>query len=136
MTAIPHTSSTFLRRALQGNAGFSALSALLFILAAKPVGIFLGPVPPWMLVGAGIGLLGYAAWLWHNAGRPEVNRLGAMLAVAGDLLWVGGSAAALLYANVLGLTRGGMWAVAIVAEVVLVFAVLQFLGLRKLRRIA
>ena len=133
MQAITATSSNLLRRALQGNAVFSTLSGAAFILGAKPIAAFLGPVPPAALVVVGLGLIGFAIMLTRNSMRDAINHTEAGLAVAGDLLWVLGSGAAVLYANALGLTRGGMWAVILVADVVLLFAILQFLGLRKLR---
>lgn len=128
------TTTNLLRRALQGNAAFSTVSGLAFIFAAKPLAAFLGPVPPAALVGTGLGLLAFAAGLLRNSLRTDISRVEAWLAVAGDLLWVVGSGTAVMSANVLGLTRGGTWAVVLVADVVLLFAVLQYLGLRKLRR--
>ena len=133
MSTSPATSSTLLRRALQGNDAFSTVSGILFIIAAKPIAAFLGPVQPWMLVGAGVGLLGFAAWVAHNSLRDLLSALETRMIIAGDLMWVAGSLAAVLYANALGLTRGGTWAIILIADVVLLFAVLQFLGLRKLR---
>lgn len=131
-TAVTPT-STLLRRALQGNAAFSSVCGLLFILAAKPIAAFLGTVPPVLVLITGVSLLGFAAGLARNSLRDRISLTEAKIAVAMDLMWVGGSAVAALFANALGLTRPGTWAVVIVADVVLLFAVLQFLGVRRHR---
>lgn len=131
----PNSTSTLLRRALQGNAVFSTVSGILFIAAAKPVGAFLGPVPPWLMVATGVSLLLFAARLVHNSVRSMVSVTEAKAAVVMDMVWVVGSGLAVVFANGLGLSRPGTWAIVIVADVVLVFAVLQFLGVRRVSRV-
>ncbi len=134
MSVMQHsTSSTLLRRALQGNAAFSAVSGVSFIVAARPLAAFLGSVPPWLMVVTGVSLLFFAAGLVHNSARERVSLMEAKLAVAMDMAWVLGSGLAILFANALGLTRPGTWAIVVVADVVLVFAILQGLGLRRQR---
>ena len=133
MTSTP--SPTLLRRALQGNAVFSTLSGALFILAARPIGAFLGgSIPAWLLVATGVSLLLFAAGLAHNSRREMVSLTEAKIAVGMDMAWVMASVLAVVFANALGLSRPGTWAVIGVADVVLVFAVLQTLGVRRHRR--
>ncbi len=67
--------------------------------------------------------------------RDAIDRAAAVIAVALDVGWVLGSAVLLLL-PLTTLTATGWWAIAIVAETVAVFAVLQFLGLRTSRQAA
>jgi hypothetical protein len=124
-------SSTLLRRALRANGAFSAVSGLILILAAGPLATLLGLAESSILIGVGVSLLVYAVGLFRNARRETINRVEATIAVVLDVAWVAGSAV-VIFAGVL--TTTGNWVVAIVADVVLLFGVLQFYGLRRLRR--
>lgn len=124
-------SSTLLRRALVANALFSGASGVILALGARPLAAFLGLDNALYLIVTGVLLLLYAADLLYVATRPTVNRTAAWLAVALDLLWVTGSAAILL-GGWLSLTTAGKWAVGIVAELVFLFALFQYLGIRRL----
>ncbi|MCG8405459.1 MAG: hypothetical protein MI923_09700 [Phycisphaerales bacterium] len=121
----------FLRRSLLSNAVFSTVSGLSFIAAAKPISSLIGLSHPGILIGIGVSLLVFAAGLVANAKRQAINVTEAWLAVVLDVTWVAGSVVVLL-AGVLSTT--GNWAVAIVADVVFLFAILQFVGLRRMRR--
>ena len=118
---------SLLRRALRGNALFSALSGLTLLVAAGPLAPVLG-VPGLALRVVGAVLLPFAVGLWLNARRATVVRAEAWLAVALDLAWVGGSVA-LIGAELWPLETAGVVAVIAVAAVVLGFAGLQALGL-------
>jgi hypothetical protein len=83
------------------------------------------------LTALGIGLLGYAGWLLWNARREKIKIVDAWIAVILDMVWVAGSYA-LLFA--VRLSSGGKWAVALVAELVFLFGVMQWLGLRRIGR--
>jgi hypothetical protein len=121
--------SSLLRRALQANGVFSALSGVILLLASGRIATLVGiDQPLWLL---GLLLLSFAAWLFRNARRAVLNQAEAWLAVAFDVAWVIGTAT-LIFAGVFSTT--GNWLVTLVGDVVLLFAVLQFLGLRKLRR--
>jgi hypothetical protein len=68
------------------------------------------------------------------AARSEpVNTGIARFAVYADLAWVVGSAV-LIFANLVPFTTAGKWTIAIIADVVLVFAILQYVGLRRVAR--
>lgn len=124
------TKPDLLRRALQANGAFSALSGVILIIAAKPLSILLGLTMPSILIGVGISLLIYAASLFRNARRATINQAEAWIAVILDTGWVAGSAV-LIFAGVL--TTTGNWIVAIVAGIVLFFGLLQFYGVRQMR---
>lgn len=128
--------SQLLRRTLQANGLFSGLSGLLLLLAASPVAQLLVPPAPLpdaalILRGIGLGLLLYAGFLFYTAGQEPLNRTFAWEAVILDVLWVAGSAL-LLFSGWAPFSTEGKWAVALVADVVAVFAILQVIGIRRL----
>ena len=125
------TKSNLLRRALQANGVFSALSGIILIVAAKPLSTRLGLTLPSILIGVGVSLLVYAAGLFRSGRRETINQVEAYLAVILDAAWVVGSAV-VIFAGVL--TTTGNWVVAIVADVVLLFALLQIYGLRQMQQ--
>jgi len=92
---------------------------------------FLGLPSSVSLAPLGIGLLGYAGWLLWNARREKIKIVDAWIAVALDMVWVVASCALLLAVRFSG---GGKWVVALVAELVFLFGVLQWFGLRRIGR--
>jgi hypothetical protein len=120
-----------LRRALQGNASFSVVSGALILAMNRTLVEFLGLPDGASLAPLGIGLLGYGGWLLWNARRETIKIVDAWIAVILDIVWVVGSYV-LLFA--VRFSVGGKWAVAVVAELVLLFAVIQWLGLRRVGR--
>jgi hypothetical protein len=120
-----------LRRALMGNALFSTLSGLTMLFAQGWVLRILGLSPDVSLVILGLGLIVFAATLAINARKQQVKAFDAWIAVLMDLGWVLGSYV-LIFA--VPFSTGGKWVVGAVAELVLLFAVLQFLGIRRIRR--
>jgi hypothetical protein len=125
--------ATFLRRSLQLDGIASALGGALLLLAAGPVSALAGLPGPGIARAVGAGLLVYAAALLWNAARATVSRGEALLAVVLNAGWVAGSAVLIVDGP---LTIGGNLAVAAVAAVVLLFAVLEVVGLRRLREAA
>jgi len=126
------TRSQLLQRALQGNALFSAMSGLGFVLAPGWLARITGIRPALAFTIVGAGLVGYAAWLWLNARKEPVPRSTALVAIVGDSLWVIASVIVLM-SGLLPLTTAGKWGVALVADVIGVFAILQLIGLRRLQ---
>jgi len=120
-----------LRTALQGNALFSMISGALVLATNRTLVEFLGLPSSASLTPLGIGLLGYAGWLLWNARREKIKIVHAWIAVILDMVWVVGSYAVLF---ALRFSSGGKWAVGLVAELVLLFAVMQWLGLRRVGR--
>ena len=128
-----HHPFTLLRRSLQGNAWFSSLSGLLFIVASEPIASFLGIAVPWVISLLGLGLILYAVWLLMIARRPRLDQREVWIAIGLDAAWVL-SSALLLIADLASLTLAGKWAVGIVADLVAIFAVLQCYGLTRLQQ--
>jgi hypothetical protein len=128
----PHDPSRPLRLALRANATFSTVSGSVLAAGAPFLGPWLG-IPPLALAAVGLVLLPFAWLLFRNAARTPISQPEARLAVGADVAWVVGSAA-LLTCDPLGLSQAGRVAVVVVALCVAHFALLQALGLGRLRR--
>jgi len=120
-----------LRRALTGNAVFSILSGAAILLAGRSLVKFLGLPDKVSLAIVGISLIMYSVILLLFARKPKIKVSNAWIAVMLDGLWVAGSCVLLL---VVSFSVAGKWTVALVAELVLAFAVLQWLGIRQTRK--
>ena len=120
-----------LQYALKANSLFSAVSGLVLALGASWLAPVIGVGPGWLYRAIGVGLALNALGLWHNASRAEINLTEVWWAVVMDWLWVIGSGALVVLAPTI--TTAGVWIVLIVALIVADFAVLQGLGIRKLR---
>ena len=123
--------ATLLRRALLGNAVFSGVSGLALTLAAGPLASLMDLPSPLILIVAGLGVLGYAAIVFRIATRPIISRGEAIFTIIADSSWVAASLVLLLTAWV-PFTPAGKWLVAIAADIVAVFALMQFIGFRRL----
>ncbi|MCK4900451.1 MAG: hypothetical protein KAS38_16840 [Anaerolineales bacterium] len=125
---------SFLQRALLGNAAFSGISGLFMVLAAGPISQFFGLDNPLFLTIIGILLLLYMPFLVWLANQSPVPNWMAWVVIELDVLWVIGSLI-LIFTSLVPLTTSGKWAVAITADIVTVFAILQYIGLRRQQRI-
>lgn len=133
-TLTPANPSNLLRNTLRANGVFSTLSGIVFILGAGQVASFLGvDSASSLILMTGIILLGYAAVLFQQSARPTLDTRVGWLAFTLDILWVAGSWI-VLAADAFGLSAQGRWGVLIVADIVAVFAVLEYVGLRRLTR--
>jgi hypothetical protein len=122
---------TFIRRILYGNAIFSGVSGLLFLLASNPIAKFLGLDASLVILILGIGLGGYAVLIYTNTSRVEISSAFVLFAIIGDSAWVLLSIILLLTSWV-PFSVEGKWAVGIIAVIVDIFATLQFLEWRKM----
>ena len=122
-----------LRNALKGNGVFSTLSGIAFIAAAGPIADRIGLAYPWVLMVIGASLLIFAVGLFRNATATDLNLLEARIAVALDFAWVLGSVVVVALGI---LSTTGNWGVAIVADIVLVFAIAQAIGVRRIQSAA
>jgi hypothetical protein len=121
----------FLRKALMGNALFSTLSGLTILFAQGWVLRILGLSKDVSLPILGLGLLVFAATLVINARRQQVKTSDAWIAVFMDVAWVLGSYVLIF---IVPFSVAGKWVVGLVAELVLGFAVLQFVGIRRIQK--
>ena len=127
------TPASFVRRVLLSNAAFGLASGLVCLLWAQALATALGLAQPWIVSGLGVGLLLFAGELaWIALQAPE-NRRALTTIFALDVAWVIASVI-LLFSGWAPPTPVGTWVVIMVADIVAVFAVLEFIGLRRLRR--
>ena len=120
-----------LRKALIGNALFSTVSGLTILFAQGWVLRILGLPSSVNLLVLGAGLIVFAVTLVINARKQQVKKSDAWIAVCMDVAWVIGSYVLIL---VVPFSTEGKWVVGAVAEAVLVFAVLQFVGIRRIQK--
>jgi hypothetical protein len=129
MTAIAASVDTraFLRRVLLADAATCIASGALLAVNSAPLSRLLG-LPAELLFYAGISLFPSAALMLWVALRQRLSRPGATLVIAGNALWVVGSAALLFAAA--PTTLGYVFVIAQAAAVALL-AELEFIGLRE-----
>lgn len=131
MNQTAHSDQGLLKKALAGNAIFSILSGVAILLANRWLVHFLGLPHKVSLAILGVSLIVYAGILWLNARRPKIKILDAWIAVIMDAIWGAGSYVLIF---VVPFSVAGKWTVALIAELVLVFAILQWLGIRRVRK--
>jgi len=121
-----------LRRAYRANAAFSLLSGSVMLLADGLVSAILQAYDQLAAIHVvGVGLLAFGVLLLWLASRETLAPGPAVAVILADLVWVLGSWLAIGA----GLATGqGAWAVGIVADVVLIFAIVQAIGWRRLQR--
>ena len=124
--------STFLRRSLQLDGLASGLCGALLLVAAPTIAGHFGVAGTGIPRAVGAGLLVFAAALLWNATRARVSRVEAFFTVALNAAWVVGSLILVVDGP---LTVIGNVAVAVIAAAVLGFAVLEVMGLRRLRAV-
>lgn len=122
--------TSFLRRSLQLDGIASGLCGVLLLAAASPISALMGLADPSIARLLGAFLMIYAAALLYNAARATVSRREVVAAVVLNAGWVLGSALVILAGP---LTPAGNLAVAAVAAAVVLFAVLEVVGLTRLR---
>ena len=129
------SSSGILQVALLANGAFSGISGFAVMLFAPQVNAWLGTadaVPDAALVFGGGGLCGYALFLFFVAMSAKIPALSVKVAIGADIGWVVGSAVLLaLFPE--AVSPVGFWVVAIIAVIVAIFALLQYVGLRGYR---
>jgi hypothetical protein len=123
---------TLLRRALQADAVFTAVSALGAVAASGVLAGWLA-VPAPALLALGALLIAWAVFLWTTAARPTISRRAAWVAVVAGALTVI-DLVLLLAMGWLPFSPEGWWLMAIMALVVAGFTEAQYIGLRRLGR--
>ena len=123
---------TLLRRALQADAAFTAVSAIGAIAASGLLAGWLA-VPAPALIALGALLLAWAVFLWTTAARPTISRRAVWVAVVAGALTVI-DIVMLLATGWLPFSAEGWWLMAIMALVVAGFTEAQYIGLRRLSR--
>ena len=123
-------SASLLTKVIRADGLFALLSGSILLIGAGPVADLIDLAQPSAVMVVGVVLLGYAGMLLYYASRESHNRLVAQIAIVLNLAWVVGSYAGLLL-GLFPVNTTGMWAIAIVAEVVFMFAIAAFIAIRK-----
>jgi hypothetical protein len=123
-------SNNLLRRALQGDGLTTAAFGLLLTFGASPVASFMGVNNALPILALGLILAVYGAGLFVLASRETIDRRLPIIVIELNVAWVMGSAI-VLAADLFGLTTGGRWGVLIVADLVALLTIAQFIGLRR-----
>ena len=121
-------SNPILHRALIGNALFSAASAVALIALAAPLADAL-ELPAWLLVAIGAGLVPFAVLVRRVARDPHPSMVRSI--IGADIAWVV-TAAVVLLAFSTSMAPAASIALAIVTVAVADFAILQWVGLRRM----
>lgn len=133
MATIAQRQSTLLRNALRGNSIFSAVSGLITAVGAGVLVQYIGAGNTIFYLVIGIGLLFHAATLFFNTRTNNVNPAFAWYAIIGDVVWVIATAVILL-TDAFSLSAEGKWLLLIIGDIVLIFAIAQYIGLRRMNR--
>jgi len=132
-THMSTNNSSLLRNALYGNSIFCSTSGLAFSIFSAPIATFLGLSASWVILVLGIGLLLYGIEVFIFSRKESISEGLAKFVIGADLAWVVGSVV-LIFSNLVAFTIPGKWGIAIIADIVLVFAVLQYVGLRRMAK--
>jgi hypothetical protein len=120
-------SERFLSRVLVADGVVSGLCGLAMLVAPGAIATLIGLRSGVVVAAVGVGLLAYAATLVAGA-RGESARRTAALAVALNVAWLVGTVVVIVAG---WLNRESNWALILVGDVVLVFALLEGIGWRK-----
>lgn len=121
--------SPLLRQALLADATTSGAFGLLMLLAAEPLSRLLG-LPEGLLRGAGGILLPYVALLAWLSLRSQMHRALVWAVIVANIAWAADSLL-LLVSGWVSPTRAGYAFVIMQALVVLMYAELQIMGVRR-----
>lgn len=126
--------SPFLRQALLADAVTSAACGLLMLMAASPLAGMLG-LPEALLRISGATLLPFSALIAYLSLRRNLPRVAVWAVVLANGLWAADSVL-LLMSGWVAPTAAGYVFVLAQAAVVLMYAELQFIGLRRSTAVA
>ena len=127
------TNESLLRRSLLANALFTTLCGLGLVFASGTLAQVIGAVGSTELIIAGVVLLFYATDLARTALGTHIPRGRIYYFIILDVLWVL-SSAVVLWGISVPFTVAGRWIIVLIADAVGLFAVLQYLGLRRFPR--
>ena len=123
---------TLLHKILLVDSLSSGAAGIAFIIASGPIAAFMGMANPLALVILGLLFVVFAAAVYYTASREVINRRAAWLIFELNVAYIVGSVIILL-ADAFGLSPEGRWLVLILADLVTVFAIVEFIGLRRMR---
>jgi hypothetical protein len=125
--------SSLLKNALYVDGTFSFIGGAAFLLFSKAIASSFGISTSWIILVVGAIAIVYGIEVYLAARAEPINTGIAKFAAYGNLAWVLGSAVS-IFANLVPFTRAGKWTIALIADAVLVLAIFQLLGLRRLAK--
>ena len=125
--------STFLTKVLRIDGVFALLSGFLLVLGGQAIADLIELDSSLFMVVDGIVFMAYGIMLLYFAGRDSDSRTIGKVAIVLNMLFVVGIYVGLLL-NLFPINTAGKWAFALVAEVVFIFAILEYVGLRRLNK--
>jgi hypothetical protein len=123
---------SLLTKVLRADGAFALFAGLILIVGANPLADLIELSQATALAVVGVVLLSYAAMLFFVAGR-NIEQAGAKLAIILNILWVIISYAGLLF-GWFPVNSAGKWAIALIAEAVMIFAIIEFIALRRVAK--
>ena len=120
---------TLLTKVLRADGAFALFAGLILVVGANPLADLFELSQAIALIAVGVALLSYAAMLFFVAGR-SIEQAGAKLAIILNILWVIVSYTGLIF-GWFPVNSAGKWAIALIAEAVLIFAIIEFIALRR-----
>ncbi len=127
----PSNSKTFLKNVLRINALFSFSSGVLTTTFSGKLSEIMGWTSATIFYFMGPILCGFALYVWLQSNRQSDSHI--KMIIFQDLLWVM-SSVIVMFTNPFGITVVGLWLIAIVALIVLDFALLQMWGVRRMTK--
>lgn len=124
-------SDSLLRMAMRVDAVCSALCGIAFVVAAGPLSSYTG-IPRSVQYGLGLGFVLYGITVFVLGGLAQVRTPGIGVAIANALGTV--LAVVVVVAGLLPLTTAGVVVVLAIGVYTLVFADLQYIGVRQISR--
>jgi hypothetical protein len=119
-----------LTKVLRADGVFALLTGAIMTAGAGPIAELFDLSQSAAFIALGLVLLGYGGGLLYYAGRQPENRLVAKAAIVLNLLWVLGSYMGLLL-GWFPVNTAGKWAIALVAEVIFIFALAELYAIRR-----
>ena len=122
--------SSLLKNALLIDSVVSFITGMAFLLFSKAIASFLGLSASWIILVLGVAAIVYSIEIYLAARTEPVHMGIARFATYGNLAGALGIAV-LIFANLVPFTTAGKWAIALIADAVLVLAIFQHVGLRR-----
>ncbi len=119
--------------AVEADGAFCVLAGLVFLLGANGVSQFMGAQSSAVIGIIGLGTLLYGIGLLYDVFKGKVNTRLLQVAIRLDVVWIVASVV-LLVAAPAALNTEGRWTVLILADVVAMFGIWKYTGLRRLNR--
>jgi hypothetical protein len=127
---LQETNVDFLTRILQADGIFCSATGAACLLGAHPLAALFGLQLPAVFTAVGGVVLVYGLALFMLANRTNHTRFLVQVALVFNIIWVMASFVGLL-TGLFPVSTAGKWIIAILADLVLIIAVVQMYGLRR-----